>query len=130
MLVELVQNDNQKVTVEIPELNDLPDVLFSGNRAFKKHPQTDEYVECSVHCLPSAITSGIDYLTAAIGLIRASEHLSLLLYDTETQQPMYDSLTWRLRCAIEARTLIKNRESAELEQLINDHYPSLEQGLS
>lgn len=123
MLVEIIQSDNQKFSLEVPELDNLPDVLFSGTRAFKKHPQTDEYIECSVHCLPSSIDSGIDFLTASVGLIKASEHLSMLMFDHEKQQPMFDGITWRLRCALEARTLIRNRSLEEIEKLLNDNYP-------
>jgi hypothetical protein len=47
MEITLIRDDGEQKTIQVPGLDYYPDVLMAGGRAFKKHPQTDDYVECS-----------------------------------------------------------------------------------
>jgi hypothetical protein len=52
--VTLISDDSERKTIKIPELNNYPEILFAVGRAFKRHPQTDEYVEVSYWHVPLA----------------------------------------------------------------------------
>ncbi|MDZ8096726.1 MAG: hypothetical protein RM049_13630 [Nostoc sp. DedQUE04] len=54
MEITLIRDDGERKTIRIPELDNYPEILFAGGHAFKKHPQTDEYVECSYWHVPLA----------------------------------------------------------------------------
>lgn len=123
MKVNVRQGDGSIAIVEIADTSDYPDILFSSGRAFKLDPQTDEYLECSVYVLHQNAVINIDYLTACIALVRASEHLNQLL-NPDSTDIRNNALAWRLRCATEAITFIKNRNPQQIEEYLQAHYPS------
>lgn len=122
MQVDVRQEDGLVLQAEIPDSLNYPDILISGKRAFKLHPQTDEYVECSAYMLPTNVVVGIDYLTACIALVKASEHLNQLL-NPDSTDIRSNALAWRLRCATEAITFIKNKSPQEIEEYLLINYP-------
>ncbi|MEH2050905.1 hypothetical protein [Nostoc sp.] len=54
MEITLICDDGERKTIKIPELNNYPEILLAKGRAFKRHPQTDEYVEVSYWHVPLA----------------------------------------------------------------------------
>jgi hypothetical protein len=56
MKITLILADGDKKIIQTPEFNNYPEVLIQGGRAFKHHPKTDEYEECSVWVIPLSQT--------------------------------------------------------------------------
>jgi len=121
MQLEIIQDDSSIKVLSLPEMQNLPEILISGTRAFRRNGQTNRYSDAHTHILASNIFNGIDYLTACIALVRASEHLAQLLPGGHTH--FDDAMIWRLRCAIEAINFIKNKEKKEIEEFLKDKYP-------
>lgn len=121
MQLEIIQNDSSIKILHVPEMQNLPEILISGTRAFRRNGETNRYSDAHTHILASNIFNGIDYLTACIALVRASEHLAQLL--PSGRGDFDDAFTWRLRCAIEAINFIKNKEKREIEEFLKDKYP-------
>ena len=122
MQLELIENDGSVLTLEFPELLELPDMLTSGSRGFRRGGTTNQYFESNTYALPSNVLGGIDYLVACVGLIVASEHLAILSPGGRLDAQK-DALTWRLRFATEAITLIKSRTKEQIEEYLRLSYP-------
>lgn len=122
MQLDVIENDGLNLTLEFPEMQELPDILVSGSRAFRRHKNTNQYFEKNTYALPSNVLGGIDYLVACVGLIVASEHLAILSPGgrTDTQK---DALAWRFRFAAEAITLIKSQTKDQIEEYLKVSYP-------
>lgn len=63
MEVTLITEDGQRKTIQIPEMSNYPEVLVSNGKAFRKHPQTDEYNQCSFWIVP--ISENWEFLSSS-----------------------------------------------------------------
>ncbi|MFN6474377.1 MAG: hypothetical protein RMY36_032490 [Nostoc sp. SerVER01] len=68
--------------------------------------------------------SAIDYKVAAIALILASEYVESINNLATQNSGSTSALTWRLRWAVEAITLIKSKTPEEIEEFLKSKYPS------
>lgn len=122
MQLDVVENDGSVLTLDFPELLELPDMLTSGSRGFRRGGTTNQYFESNIYALPSNVFGGIDYLVASVGLIVLSEHLALLSPGGRLDAQK-DALTWRYRAATEAITLIQSRTKEQIEEYLRVSYP-------
>lgn len=64
MEVTLIFDDGQRKLIQIPHMPNSPEILFAGGRAFKLHPQTDEYLETSCWQVPLAESWNFEKLSS------------------------------------------------------------------